>query len=135
MASDRQIRANRENAKVGGVKSVEGKAISKNNSLKHGILAQGSAPGDSISLEDVYSQLYQEFNPETPSREFLVQQLALTVARLARCCRLEAEIFQEQATWMHDVVVTLERLATLAERYESRLVGRMLRLIDALKAK
>lgn len=135
MVTERKIRANSENARHGGVKTTEGKNISKNNSLKHSILAQGSIPSDLISLEDIYRQLHEEFKPDTPSRDFLVQQLSLTVIRLARCSRLEAEIFEEQSTWSWDISTVLDRLGTLGERYEGRLVGRMLRLIDALKVK
>lgn len=135
MVSESKLRANCENAKRGGVKTAEGKAVSKNNSLKHGILAQGSVPGDSIALDDIYEQFCREFNPKTPSSEVLVQQLALTVVRLARCSRLEVEIFKEQSTWHLDSSVVIERLAALGERYENRLVGRMLLLIEALKEK
>ena len=40
MATDKQIAANRENAKKGGVKSEEGKAVVRWNALRHGLLAQ-----------------------------------------------------------------------------------------------
>lgn len=39
MTTDKQIHANMENAKLGGVKTEEGKAISKLNALKHGLLS------------------------------------------------------------------------------------------------
>lgn len=135
MVSGKKLRANCENAKLGGVKTPQGKAISKNNSLKHGILAQGSAADDSISLESVYNLLHKEFNPEKPSREILVQQLALTTVRLSRCLKLESQIFENQFNALWSLDEALERLCLLGERYESRLVGRMLRLIEALKEK
>ncbi len=40
MVSKKQLKANRENAKKGGVKTEEGKAITKYNALKHGLLAK-----------------------------------------------------------------------------------------------
>ncbi|OGL82255.1 hypothetical protein A3I41_05460 [Candidatus Uhrbacteria bacterium RIFCSPLOWO2_02_FULL_48_18] len=40
MTSQKQIEANRENAKRGGVKSEEGKDVSKYNVLRHGILSR-----------------------------------------------------------------------------------------------
>lgn len=40
MLSQKQLEANRRNAKLGGVKTEEGKDISKYNALKHGSLAQ-----------------------------------------------------------------------------------------------
>ena len=39
-ASQKRLEANRVNALKGGVKTPEGKAISKYNALKHGILAK-----------------------------------------------------------------------------------------------
>ena len=38
--SQKQLEANRENAKLGGVKTEEGKAVSKYNALKHGLLSK-----------------------------------------------------------------------------------------------
>jgi len=38
--SQKQLEANRQNAKLGGVKTEEGKAVSKYNALKHGLLSK-----------------------------------------------------------------------------------------------
>ena len=38
--SQKQLEANRQNAKLGGVKTEEGKAISKYNAIKHGLLSK-----------------------------------------------------------------------------------------------
>ena len=38
--SQKQLVANQKNAKLGGVKTEEGKAISKYNALKHGLLSK-----------------------------------------------------------------------------------------------
>jgi len=40
MTTQQQIEANRQNAKLGGVKTEEGKEISKYNALKHGLLSK-----------------------------------------------------------------------------------------------
>jgi hypothetical protein len=130
--SEKKKHANKTNAKRGGVKTPQGKAISCRNSLKHGILAHGSVEGDILTIEEAYKQFSKEFSPRSPSREILVQQLALTVVRLGRCSRFETEILHESKVWMWDISNTIDRLAALGERYESRLVRRMLRLLEAL---
>ncbi len=40
MTSEKQIEANKENGKLGGVKTDEGKAVSKYNAIKHGLLSK-----------------------------------------------------------------------------------------------
>jgi hypothetical protein len=40
MATPKQLEANRTNAKLGGVKTPEGKAVSKLNATKHGLLSK-----------------------------------------------------------------------------------------------
>ena len=40
MVSERQLQANRENAKKGGVKTEEGKSVIKYNAQKHGLLTR-----------------------------------------------------------------------------------------------
>ncbi len=155
--TEKQKQASRENGKAGGVKTTDGKAISKMNALKHGILAYTATDYDPVSGVEIFEQLSEEFGTGTPSRHLLVEQLALTVLRLARCVRAETEILREGLNprivetksfdWpMSEEIVHsegelatlstefLERLALLYERYEPRLVSRMLRLLDALKA-
>lgn len=135
MELSKKAKASIANGKKGGVKTTQGKEISKNNSLKHGILSLGSNSEDPVSLEQIYDQFHQEFKPETPSHEVLVQQLAITVARLSRCLRYEGEIVKGQTIFPWEKPILLERLAMLSERYESRLVSRMLRLINVLREK
>jgi len=38
--SQEQLEANRQNAKLGGVKTEEGKAVSRYNAIKHGLLSK-----------------------------------------------------------------------------------------------
>ena len=40
MTTEKQVKANRENAKKGGVKTPEGKAVVRYNALKHGLLSK-----------------------------------------------------------------------------------------------
>ena len=43
--SQKQIEANRENAKLGGVKTEEGKAVSRYNAIKHWPIVTGKQIG------------------------------------------------------------------------------------------
>lgn len=161
--SDRKKQASRDNGKLGGVKTNTGKEVSKMNAVRHGILAQTKTGYDPINVQEVYARLAKEFGTAPFSRRILVEQLALTVLRLARCARAETEILKEalnprithdelinpagivMRTIIHERVIKegepatlsmafLERLGLIYERYEPRLVSRMLRLLEALKA-
>ena len=66
--SQKQIDANRENGKKGGVKTDEGKAVSKYNALKHGILSkqilfEGEDENELLELEK--RLVFKQFNNET----------------------------------------------------------------------
>lgn len=155
MKSEAKLRASRANAKLGGVKTEEGKAVSCLNATKHGVL---STAFDPIDLAEVFEQLASEFGVEPRSRRVLVEHLALTEVRLARCARAEAEIIRsglnprvvkndldellnlgtvtvvaegEPATLCHR---NLEQLGLLWERYEPRLIRTYLRLLEVLSA-
>lgn len=94
MTSDKQIQANRTNAQKGGVKSFEGKAITKFNPLKHGLLSK------QILLKDEDKQAFVEL--ETQMRETLqpvgeIERL-LTERIIANVWRLRRALGVERAT-------------------------------------
>lgn len=84
------------NGQHGGVKTIEGKDISKKNSISHGIFARYSTGYDFMSFEEVYDMFAEEFGDKTPSRKTLIFQLSLLLIRLHRCARFEAEYFNQQ---------------------------------------
>ena len=94
-ASEKQIAANRENAKLGGVKSSEGKSHSKMNALKHGILSNFETDFDHVNFADVFNEFAQQFGVEKPSRRVIVEQLTLTYIRILRCARFETDRLKE----------------------------------------
>ena len=91
MASRKQIAANRRNGRKGGVKTPEGKTISRLNARKHGIFATALTPEDSEELHGIERQLVEEMQPVGRVEEILVEKLALTYLQLQRCARAEAE--------------------------------------------
>jgi len=91
MATKKQIAANRRNALKGGVKTPEGKAVSRLNARKHGIFASALTAEDAEELHEIDDQLAAALEPVGPVEEMLVEKLALTYLQLQRCARAEAE--------------------------------------------
>ncbi len=143
--------------KDGGPQTPEGKLQSSQNAVKHGILATHMTEFDVLNIVEVYNDLASEFGDDTPSRCFIIQQLALTVVRLSRCARAETELLREalnprvtRVECLLDIslettvvvsegspatlsVERLQQFSLIHERYEPRLVARFLRLVEALK--
>jgi len=96
MTSDKQIEANKENAKLGGVKTEEGKAVSRYNAIKHGILCeeilmQGE---DEKSLIEIGKKMRAELKPETEMELLLVDRIIANIWRLKRALRGEKEMIE-----------------------------------------
>jgi len=143
---DRRTTANRQNARLAGVKTKEGKRISRFNARKHGILASVLGPWDLEELKPILLPLMEELAPATPLEEAIVEKLAFALLRLQRCARAEA--LYHQATWMavprwHDPGPLgiasyfkpshFEKIATLINRYDASLTSQFLRLLHELE--
>lgn len=94
--SQKQLEANRQNAKLGGVKTEEGKAISKYNALKHGILSQEVLlkGEDEKSLVGLGKKLRMELKPETELELLLVDRIVANTWRLKRALKGEKEMIE-----------------------------------------
>ncbi len=83
--------ARRNGAKSRGPKTEAGKAVSKYNAVKHGILARTLRPSpqsDWIGAGDydaVLAGLIDEYQPRTTSQYSLIELMAHTFVQLARC--------------------------------------------------
>lgn len=91
MATQRQKKANRKNAKKGGPKSKKGKEVVRTNARKHGIFAAALTEFDEDELAGIYDELVAWFRPAGPVEKLLIEKLAHTYLRLQRCARAEAE--------------------------------------------
>ena len=89
--SDKQLEANRQNAKLGGVKTDEGKAISRLNAVKHGILNNIMVEEETRLAELIHHRLTKEFQPQTYMEEFFIERITVWSVRLQRAIRAEAE--------------------------------------------
>src|SRR3990167_2003756 len=91
MTTDKQIRANKENAKLGGVKTPEGKAISKFNALKHGLLSgeillEGE---DEQSLTELGRRIRETLQPVGELEMLFADRIITNFWRLKRVMEVE----------------------------------------------
>ena len=96
-ATDKQIAANRQNGRKGGVKTAAGRAVSRLNARKHGIFASALTRYDKQAVQSIHRELAAWIRPVGPIEQILVEKLAHTYVRLQRCARAEAEY--HIATW------------------------------------
>ena len=91
MTSTKQIEANRENSKKGGVKTDEGKAVSRYNALKHGLLSEQVLINgeDDNTLLELEKRLRNELSPATEMELLLVDRIASNIWRLKRALSFE----------------------------------------------
>ena len=100
--SERQLKANRENAKKGGVKTDEGKALVRTNALKHGLLAKeivitaGEGAEDPAEFEQVLNELLGQLTPVGSVEEMLVEKIAASYWRLRRAYRFEVGFIRRE---------------------------------------
>lgn len=92
MSSEKQIIANQNNAKLGGVKTQSGKAISRLNAMKHGLLSTLVTPDEEKEIAGIYRVLMQNYTPLSPIEFVLIERLSLWIVRLRRAVKAEKEI-------------------------------------------
>ena len=119
MASDRQITANRENARHStGPKTPEGKAKAARNHSLHGlrssdIVIPGEDPRESAAL---LAALQADVQPANPLEHALVRQLASAYWRVHRVLRAETALLSgAAANWGGDVFDKLIRYEASAQ--------------------
>ena len=97
MSTEKQLEANRENAKLGGVKTEEGKAVSKYNAIKHGLLSKEVLleGEDEKILIEVGKKLRVELEPQTELELVLVDRITANVWRLRRVMQIEREMIDD----------------------------------------
>ena len=101
MASQAQIEANRLNSqKSTGPRTAEGKRASSRNALKSGLDAESQfVPGESPQeFAKLQAEYFERFAPATPEQRFQVDNLIRNEWLLRRYHRVEAQVWQYQAT-------------------------------------
>lgn len=82
--SPKQLIANKNNAKKGGVKTEEGKLVSSKNALRHGCLSQQVLPEEFELYQNLYDELVIEMKPENILERVLVERIAGHILQLNR---------------------------------------------------
>ena len=96
MTTQKQIEANRQNARNStGPKSAGGKAVTKMNALRHGILAkQILIPGEEEKdLRNLHQEFLDALQPVGTLEFEFVEQIVAGVWRLRRVRRVESGIY------------------------------------------
>jgi len=98
MVTEKQLIANNENAKKGGPKTAEGKAIVRLNALKHGLFAADLfVPGeDTKVLREIWERLVAELKPQDTLEEMIIACIVSNFWRRQLAIRLESEYLGEQ---------------------------------------
>lgn len=98
--SQKRLEANRRNATLGGVKTDEGKAVSKYNALKHGLLSKEVLLPDEqeTDLIGLGKRLRAELAPLTELELVLVDRITANVWRLRRAMVIEREMMEDDCT-------------------------------------
>ena len=97
MASKRQIRANRRNARRStGPRTAAGKAASAANALCHGLAAADTVvlpDEDEEAFERLKQDVLADLDPQDTLQAVLAQRIVVLLWRLDRAARLEVELF------------------------------------------
>ena len=156
MASEKQVAANRRNGLKGGVKTEEGKAVSRLNARKHSIFVTALTAEDSEEVRGYEDDLITSLRPAGRIEEMLVEKIALTWLRLQRCARAEAEYHVhtwEKPRYMVDSQAyndlerrrqyemravpfkeeVFERMVKLIDLYDARLTNQFLKLLHEIE--
>jgi hypothetical protein len=136
MSSEKQIAANRANAKRStGPNTNGGKARSRINAWKHGLRAEKVviAGEDAKDLQAIQRELWEEYHPSLGMESLLVERLAHYAWRMRRAVVFEAALLKEGAIHPYRLGCPQEgnALSTLL-RYEMAMANASYRTLQQL---
>lgn len=122
--SQKQIAANRENGKKGGVKTEEGKEVSKYNALKHGLLSKEVLlDGEEVAiLNDFGRRIRESLAPVGPLEEILVDRIISGYWRLRRAIEVEKNTME----WSREAEMTSMHFNESDEQIRKKSVREMI---------
>ena len=120
MATQKQIAANRRNAaKSTGPVTPQGKAASSLNALRHGLRASTAVLPDENreQFDQLHGGLQDQYDPQNPAEQHLVDQAAIAQWKLVRAEAFEARAYDEAPNAMAHAAV-LDRFSQISGRLE-----------------
>jgi len=158
MISDKQFTANQKNAQLGGVKTVQGKEVSKYNALSHGLLRKTLTEYEKEVYLEIYADFIREYQPVTIFEKILVERATIYYLKLFRVQKAEQEYIKSRldphierpAPWIDMTEFTkgeivnegyvpqitdehIQKLSDVYTRYEVTLENRLYRAIHELE--
>lgn len=123
MTTDKQKQANIKNANLGGVKTAEGKEITKYNAVKHGVFTITISEYETGIHKDVLEDLISQLEPVGFLETMLVERMALCYLRLYRLAKAEHEFMRSrlhpfQIIKHNPVEEDFQRLTEHVEKWE-----------------
>jgi hypothetical protein len=147
--SEKQLKANRRNATLGGVKTLEGKAVSRYNATRHGILREAVTEYEKVAYKEIFNDVYDYFKPRNFVEEMLVERIVVCYVKFVRLSKAESEMMKSVidptvpfgSIKMNDKdgyesVVKYKLIDVLADtytRYEAGIENRLYKAIDKLR--
>ena len=106
----------------GGPKTLEGKLISSQNSLKHGLTATGLLNDTEAELlHNLQAALFDEHSPQTMTEELLVSDLPMIRVKLARFDDVETNLFKTAEFDSNQIRTVVRNMRLEDENIEQKL--------------
>lgn len=148
MRTVKQQKANQANAKLGGVKTIEGKKAIRFNALKHGIWGKLISEYEQDMYQDVLEEMVSELKPKGIIQQILVERIAVAYLRLYRLAKAENEYIRSNLDpdalrqalkpstgYSPDLGSTeMQNIYQIYSRYETSIENRFYRAIRELQA-
>lgn len=94
MVSHKQLEANKKNAQSGGVKTINGKSVSRFNAQKHAILRQSITKYEDNFYHGLITDLDKTYRPLGRMEIILVERIAILYVKLHRVQKAETEFIK-----------------------------------------
>jgi len=159
LISDKQLKANQQNGKLGGVKTQEGKAVVRFNALTHGILRHTLTAYEKDFYLEIYADLVKQYEPATIFEKILIERITVYYLKIFRVQKAETEYMKStldprfvrstgfpnlNESMMKDEVINegyvpqitdenIQKLADVYSRYEITLENRMYKAFHELE--